>query len=399
VDEFQDTDDVQFRMLRQVADGGTLRVREVRPPAGCHLFCVADDDQSIYRFRSARPRNLHEYVDAYGCTREAGTRHVLTTNYRSNRAIYAVAESVLDTEGRLKRRGEIRTQDAGTRPVTLTRYDDEPAEVDGAVAQVRAWTEEAGIPRDAVAVLAPWNSRVEELEDAFLRAGIPCETSGGRALMETRPVRRLRAVFRLVDGLLEVSTRGLAVCDDALADLLALELDDETGARVLDLWRGLDEAPLWAVFQRPAGAQAEAEARGLSAADHARLAQLYATLGNLAQTARQPGQTVGGLADASCAARRRAPSPTRSPAPASPAPRCASGRGRANAGGSSSSTPPRPPGRRRAAFSSGAPSSCTPCAPTRQTRTRASRGPTTRASGADRAGRQRAGSADRATGR
>ena len=102
VDEFQDTDPVQFYVIRQLSAPGLQE-------DGAHLFCVADDDQSIYGFRGARQKNMNDLIERYGCRREEGTLHVLRTNYRSNRAIYAVAESVLPPEERLKRRGEIET--------------------------------------------------------------------------------------------------------------------------------------------------------------------------------------------------------------------------------------------------------------------------------------------------
>ena len=76
VDEFQDTDPVQFDVIRRLGEAGT------------HLFCVADDDQSVYRFRGARPANLQRYVERFDCTRDRGTLHVLDTNYRSNRSVY-----------------------------------------------------------------------------------------------------------------------------------------------------------------------------------------------------------------------------------------------------------------------------------------------------------------------
>ncbi len=140
VDEFQDTDPVQFDVIRRLGE------------AGAHLYCVADDDQSVYRFRGARPANLRRYIERFDCSEEQSTRHVLTTNYRSNRSIYAVAEAVLDADERLKQRGAIRTSDAGTQPVHLVACDDPEAERTHVLRQLRDWLDD-GAERSDLAVL------------------------------------------------------------------------------------------------------------------------------------------------------------------------------------------------------------------------------------------------------
>ena len=84
VDEFQDTNHVQFELVRLLADGP-------RP----NLTVVGDDDQSIYRFRGAKVENLEGFVDAY----PGAARLVLRRNYRSGQRILDVAHRLIGHNG------------------------------------------------------------------------------------------------------------------------------------------------------------------------------------------------------------------------------------------------------------------------------------------------------------
>ncbi|MFP4228374.1 MAG: UvrD-helicase domain-containing protein [Salinivenus sp.] len=275
VDEFQDTDPVQFDILRRL---GT---------EGVHLFCVADDDQSVYRFRGARPENIRRYIETFGCAEARGTRHVLTTNYRSNRAIFAVAESVLDTDDRLKQRGDIRTQDDGAEPVQLIACPDAEAERKVARTQIEDWLDD-DVPRREVAVLARQNDRLAALERDFLAAGIACETSGSEDLLDTPPARKLHALLRVVDA----RRRGRPL-DGPMTDLLDHMLPDDVMARLRDFrQRHMADRSAWAAFQTLVSTPgARQNAQLTSAAD--RLDRTYATLTNLLQTAHEDDLQIG----------------------------------------------------------------------------------------------------------
>ncbi|WP_103029604.1 UvrD-helicase domain-containing protein [Salinibacter altiplanensis] len=278
VDEFQDTDPVQFDVIRRLGD------------AGAHLYCVADDDQSVYRFRGARPANLRRYIDRFDCTEERGTRHVLTTNYRSNRSIYAVAEAVLDGKGRLKQRGDIRTVDPGTEPVRLVACDDPEAERTYVLRQLRTWIDE-GAERSDLAVLTRWNRRLAALERACLRAGLACETSQSEALLDAPPARKLHALLRVVDA----RRRGRPL-DAPMAELLSRLLPDDTVARLRDFGeRSLPDTSLWGIFQTVVTNEQARRSAGLGPAVD-RLEQTYATITNLLQNTQEDDLTIGAFA-------------------------------------------------------------------------------------------------------
>ncbi|PEN13872.1 3'-5' exonuclease [Longibacter salinarum] len=283
VDEFQDTDPVQFHVVRQLA---------ARSPKekGAHLFCVADDDQSIYGFRGARQKNINDLIDRFGCSRDSGRLHILQTNYRSNRAIYEVAESVLPPEQRLKRRGEIETANGDTSPVVLSSWPDESQELDGALQQVREWLDDDVSPRE-IAVLAPWNTAVQALERRFLRAGIPCEASSTEPILQTPAVRRLMTTFALVERVL----RSGEIADDALADVMDVVLPEDLTTRVRDIAHR-SKAGLWGIFQRLATDADAAERAGLGA-ERGQLERVYAAIGNIMQHARSSDTTIESLAE------------------------------------------------------------------------------------------------------
>ncbi|MFO8098937.1 MAG: UvrD-helicase domain-containing protein [Salinibacter sp.] len=275
VDEFQDTDPVQFDILRRLG------------AEGVHLFCVADDDQSVYRFRGARPENIHRYIETFGCTEAKGTRHVLTTNYRSNRAIFAVAESVLDSDDRLKQRGDIRTENDSVDPVRLVACPDAEAERRVARTQIEAWIDD-GVPRREMAVLARQNDRLAALERDFLGAGIACETSSSEDLLDTPPARKLHALLRVVDA----RRRGRSL-NGPMADLLDRMLPDDVMARLRDFrQRHMADRSAWAAFQTLVSTpRARQNAQLTAAAD--RLDHTYATITNLLQTAREDDLRIG----------------------------------------------------------------------------------------------------------
>jgi superfamily I DNA/RNA helicase len=279
VDEFQDTDPVQFDVIRRLGE------------AGSHLFCVADDDQSVYRFRGARPENLRRYIERFDCTPERGTRHTLGTNYRSNRSIFDVAETVLDGQGRLKRRGDIRTWDESVEPVRLVPCADAEAERDFARDQVRRWIEE-GADRSDLAVLTRWNRRLAALERDFLGAGIACETSSSEDLLDTPPAQKLHALLRVVDA----RRRNRAI-DAPMAELLARMLPDDAMARLRDFGeRQMPDASAWTVFQTLVSNERARRSAGLDQPG-ARLDRVYATITNLLQTAGDDDLAIGAFAE------------------------------------------------------------------------------------------------------
>ena len=294
IDEFQDTDQVQYTALARIAG------RE-----GTGLYCVADDDQSIYGFRGAWPRNVRKYMDEFGCERGGDRLHVLNRNYRSVRSIFRCAESVLaQGDERLKRIGDVDVAagDDENRPVRVVACATENREHGFAVEEVMALLDR-GVPAASIAVLAPFNGRLDTMERLLLQVGIPCETSGGGRLTEQPVMRRLRPLWaylheqivagpRSGDGVLADEWLGVlaeAVLPPHAYGTLASRARDAQG-------RGMDrpfQQTLWHLASQPPDA--------LGADEKAELDYFASVVLNLTERARQDGATVGALSEAALA--------------------------------------------------------------------------------------------------
>lgn len=288
IDEFQDTDLIQYTILSRIAG------RE-----GDGLYCVADDDQSIYGFRGAWPRNVRTYMNEYGCTRDSHRHHVLNRNYRSVRSIFRCAESVLaQGEERLKRIGDVDVAagDDEDNPVRLVACRNEGRELDFAVEEVMALLGR-GVPAASIAVLAPFNNQLVELEKRLLQNGIPCETSGGGRLTEQAVMKQLRPLWAYLHERIVAAPRSgdgslgdelLGVAAEAVLPSHAFGTLSERARKAQDSGVPVAyQAALWSLAQRPPD--------GLSADDRAELAHFASLVLNLTERARQEGVTVGDL--------------------------------------------------------------------------------------------------------
>jgi DNA helicase II / ATP-dependent DNA helicase PcrA len=180
VDEYQDTNAAQYRLLRQL----TAEHR--------NLCVVGDPDQSIYRFRGADLRNILDFErDFPGC------RVVrLEQNYRSTGRILEIAAAVIAHNQARKEKG-LWTENARGEPARLFRARDEGEEalwIARTVAELRA----EGQPLDGVAVLYRTNAQSRVLEDAFRVAGLPYHIVGSVRFYERREIKDALAYLRLV---------------------------------------------------------------------------------------------------------------------------------------------------------------------------------------------------------
>ncbi len=188
VDEFQDTNYAQWELLKVLAG-----------PEG-NLTVVADDDQSIYKFRGAAVSNLLDFTEMYPHAELV----VLNDNYRSGQAVLDAAYRLIrhnDPERLEVRRGldkRLRALREGGRGVEHRHYDTLGSEADGVAALIEA-KERSGIYRYRdMAILV----RANRDADPFLRAlnmkGIPWHFSGAHGLYGREEIRLLMAFLRVV---------------------------------------------------------------------------------------------------------------------------------------------------------------------------------------------------------
>jgi DNA helicase II / ATP-dependent DNA helicase PcrA len=179
VDEYQDTNQAQYRLTHQLAD----KYR--------NLLVVGDPDQSIYAFRGADVRNILDFQRDY----EDAAVYRLELNYRSVGSVLDVANAViLHNQGRLEK--QLRPVKGAGAKVRLYRAADHRAEADFVARTVERLRSERDLRFREVAVLYRTNAQSRVLEEALRRAGIPARIVGGVGFYERREVKDVLSYAR-----------------------------------------------------------------------------------------------------------------------------------------------------------------------------------------------------------
>jgi len=180
IDEFQDTNTIQYAWLRLLA--GTEG----------HPFAVGDDDQSIYGWRGARIENIHRYSKDF-----PGTRIVrLEQNYRSTRNILGAANALIaNNDSRMGK--ELWTEGPEGDPVRIYSAFNERDEADFVIGRIQSLVEGGG-KRSEIAILYRSNAQSRVFEEALLNAGMPYRVYGGLRFFERAEIKDALAYLRLV---------------------------------------------------------------------------------------------------------------------------------------------------------------------------------------------------------
>src|SRR5262245_48442020 len=182
VDEYQDTNLVQYRLARDIAAGSG------------NLCATGDPDQSIYKWRGARIRNILEF------SRDFPGAHVvrLEQNYRSTGHILAAASAVIaNNPGRLM--GPLWSELGDGCKVELLAAEDEEAEADAVVRRVTALRAE-GLRLAEMAVFYRTNALSRGLERALRLYNVPYELVGTLEFYERKEVKDLLAYLRVLSN-------------------------------------------------------------------------------------------------------------------------------------------------------------------------------------------------------
>jgi DNA helicase-2/ATP-dependent DNA helicase PcrA len=182
VDEFQDTNAIQYKWLTLLAGG------EGAP------FVVGDDDQSIYRWRGARVENLNQFRRDFPKTQ----LYKLEQNYRSTGTILKAANALIaNNAGRLGK--TLWTSGGEGDRIKLYAAFNERDEADFVVNRIREWVGRGGARRD-VAVLYRSNAQSRVFEEAFLNARMPYRVYGGLRFFERAEIKDALAYLRLLSS-------------------------------------------------------------------------------------------------------------------------------------------------------------------------------------------------------
>ncbi|MGO3741992.1 UvrD-helicase domain-containing protein [Kerstersia sp.] len=180
VDEFQDTNALQYRWLRLLAGGGA------------HVFAVGDDDQSIYAFRGADVGNMSAFVRDY-----AGEHVIrLEQNYRSYGHILDAANALIShNTGRLGK--NLWTAQGEGERIRVCEQPSDGLEAQWVVDELKSLARE-GMPRSEIAILYRSNAQSRVLEHALFSAGVPYKVYGGLRFFERQEVKHALAYLRLL---------------------------------------------------------------------------------------------------------------------------------------------------------------------------------------------------------
>jgi len=182
VDEFQDTNAIQYAWLRLLAGQGGLP------------FVVGDDDQSIYRWRGARVEHIHQFQRDFPKAEVVK----LEQNYRSTATILDAANAVIKNNS--SRMGKnLWTEGVEGEPIRIYSAFNERDEADFVIGRLREWSDQ-GNPRAESAVLYRSNAQSRALEEALINAGLPYRVYGGLRFFERQEIKDALAYLRLVSN-------------------------------------------------------------------------------------------------------------------------------------------------------------------------------------------------------
>ncbi|HCF62505.1 MAG TPA: AAA family ATPase [Myxococcales bacterium] len=180
VDEFQDTNPVQYELLKLLC-----------PKSRANLCVVGDDDQSIYRWRGADPSNILSFERDF-----PGAETVkLERNYRSDAGILDAAYAVISKNARRKEK-RLWTDRPKGEPLRILFAPDERAEAQLVAAQARELASQ-GVPYSEIAIFYRVNAQSRVVEEAMRLSGLPYRVVRGRAFYDRAEIKDAAAYLRL----------------------------------------------------------------------------------------------------------------------------------------------------------------------------------------------------------
>jgi DNA helicase-2/ATP-dependent DNA helicase PcrA len=224
VDEYQDTNHAQYRLLQLLA--------------GEHknVFAVGDPDQSIYAFRGADIRNIMEFERDFGGAKQIA----LEQNYRSTNAILRAANAVI-SENRERKPKNLWSEMGEGDPVRVVEVEDEHAEARFVAAEI-AGLVEGDFSGSEIAIFYRTNAQSRVLEDVLVRQDIPYQVIGGPKFYERAEIKDAIAYLQVIDNpsdaisLIRIANRPRRGIGDASLARLQTYAD----AHGLSLWDALE---------------------------------------------------------------------------------------------------------------------------------------------------------------
>ena len=182
VDEYQDTNHAQYRLLQLLAAHHQ------------NVFAVGDPDQSVYSFRGADISNILDFERDF-----PGARTIaLEQNYRSTNAILGAANSLIENNRERKPKRLFSELGEGD-PVQIAEVEDEHAEARFVAAEIARLVEE-GTSASEIAIFYRTNAQSRVLEDVLVRQDVPYQVIGGPRFYERAEIKVAVAYLSVLDN-------------------------------------------------------------------------------------------------------------------------------------------------------------------------------------------------------
>jgi len=190
VDEYQDTNTAQFRLIQLLASGiNEFGEREY------NICVVGDDDQSIYKFRGANIYNILNFEQAFPNTRVIK----LEQNYRSTKNILNAANEVIaNNKGRKEK--SLWTDNEEGEPVTFTLFESDIEEADRITSEIKRVVESNKAKYNDFAILYRTNAQSRVFEEKLILKNIPYKIIGGVNFYARKEIKDILAYLRTIDN-------------------------------------------------------------------------------------------------------------------------------------------------------------------------------------------------------
>ncbi|MEP7266947.1 MAG: UvrD-helicase domain-containing protein [Saprospiraceae bacterium] len=232
VDEFQDTNYLQYAIVKQLID---------YPGSPRNICIVGDDAQSIYAFRGATIRNILDFEKDY----PDHQKYKLEQNYRSTEHIVSAANQVIsNNKNQLEK--TLWTDESGGSKIRLMKAVSDIEEGKRVADGIIEWKNRAGLSNSSFAILYRTNAQSRILEEQLRRANIPYKVFGGLSFYQRKEIKDFIAYLRVATNANdeEALKRIINYPRRGIGDSTVQKVLDHANAHQITLWEALHNPEL-----------------------------------------------------------------------------------------------------------------------------------------------------------
>jgi len=181
VDEFQDTDPLQYEILKLLSEKHR------------NIFVVADDDQSIYSWRGANPENIKKFMHDFSIAKPV----FLDINYRNGDKIISNAHRVISQTDRIEPDKKQKVDIEKPNDIELKFFYHEKDEVEFIIKKIQSWAKEK-VPYKEMAIIYPFHKIGQSLEQPIIKHQIPYQMATGKSILDDPLVKRILLYLKFI---------------------------------------------------------------------------------------------------------------------------------------------------------------------------------------------------------